>query len=88
MDIIKKVGPRGNFLKEKQTRHQIRALEYSQLTTRVHPEGGYYDPVEVAREQTNWILKNHFPQPLEEKVQAELKRILAAAEKELGGSEH
>jgi trimethylamine--corrinoid protein Co-methyltransferase len=87
LEIIDKVGPRGNFLKEKQTRHQIRALEYSQLTTRVHPAGGYYDPVEVAREQTNWILKNHFPQPPEEKVQAELQRILASAEKELGSRE-
>jgi len=48
------------------------------------PGGGYRDPVEVAREKTEWILKNHHPQPLEEAKQAELKRILQAAERELG----
>ncbi len=83
LDMIKQVGPRGNFLKEKRTRQQIRSLEYSELTTQVNPAGGRRDPIEVAREKTAWILENHFPQPLDEKVQAELRRILAAAEAEL-----
>jgi hypothetical protein len=38
--------------------------------------------VEVAREKTEWILEHHHPKPLEEAQQAELKRILAAAERE------
>ncbi len=83
LDMIKKVGPRGNFLKEKRTRQQVRALEYSELTTQTNPQGGRRDPIEVAREKTAWILENHFPEPPEEKVQAELKRILATAEQEL-----
>ena len=83
LDMIKNVGPRGNFLKEKRTRQQIRSLEYSELTTQADPEGGRRDPIEVAREQTSWILENHEPEPPGEAVQAELIRILAAAEREL-----
>ena len=81
--MIKRVGPRGNFLKEKKTSQQVRNLEYSELTTQADPDGGHRDPIEVAREKTAWILKNHHPEPLDEKVQAELKHILAAAELEL-----
>jgi trimethylamine:corrinoid methyltransferase-like protein len=81
--MIKRVGPRGNFLKEKKTRQQVRSLEYSELTTQASPTGGPTDPIEVAREKTDWILRNHYPEPPEEKVQAELKRILASAEREL-----
>jgi trimethylamine--corrinoid protein Co-methyltransferase len=82
LDMIKRVGPRGNFLKEKQTRRQVRSLEYSELTTQASPDGGYRDPIEVAREKTAWILQNHHPEPPDEKVQVEMKRILAAAEQE------
>jgi trimethylamine--corrinoid protein Co-methyltransferase len=56
LDMIRSVGPRGNFLKEK---------------------------LEVAAEKTAWILENHDPEPPDEQVQAELKRILTAAEQEL-----
>lgn len=83
LDMIRNVGPRGNFLKEKKTRQQVRSLEYSQLTNQAATDGGYRDPIEVAAEKTAWILQNHHPQPPDEKVQAELKRILRAAEKEL-----
>ena len=38
---------------------------------------------EVAREKTDWILKNHHPEPLSEDQRNELTRIVAAAEKEL-----
>ena len=82
LDMIKQVGPRGNFLKEKKTRQQVRNLEYSELTTQANPDGGHRDPIEVAREKTAWILKNHHPEPLAEKVQTELKHILAAADNE------
>jgi len=48
------------------------------------PEGGYRDPVEVARERVAWIRANHHPEPLEAAQRAELGRILAAADRELG----
>jgi trimethylamine--corrinoid protein Co-methyltransferase len=83
LDMIKRVGPRGNFLKEKKTSQQVRSLEYSELTTQTDPEGGYRDPIEVAKQKTAWILENHLPEPPGEGVQAEMKRILAAAEQEL-----
>ncbi len=83
LDMIRRVGPRGNFLKEKKTRQQVRSLEYSQLTNQAAADGGSRDPIEVATEKTAWILQNHHPQPPDEKVQQELQRILSAAEKEL-----
>jgi trimethylamine--corrinoid protein Co-methyltransferase len=82
LDMIRAVGPRGNFLKEKQTRMQVRELEYSDLTKQLNGEGGYRDPIEVAHNKTAWILENHHPEPLEEAKQTELQRILSAAERE------
>jgi hypothetical protein len=46
------------------------------------PGGGYRDPIEVAREKVAWILENHEPEPLADERQAELDRILQAAEDE------
>jgi trimethylamine--corrinoid protein Co-methyltransferase len=83
LDMIKRVGPRGNFLKEKKTSQQVRNLEYSELTTQASPEGGHRDPIEAAREKTAWILQNHYPEPPDEKVQVELKHILSTAEGDL-----
>jgi hypothetical protein len=40
--------------------------------------------VEVAREKVAWIRANHRPEPLEQAQQAELARILVAAEREIG----
>jgi trimethylamine--corrinoid protein Co-methyltransferase len=85
LDVIKAVGPRGHFLAQKHTREQMHQWELSELVNQPSPGGGYRDPVEVAREKTEWILENHHPQPLEEAQQAELTRIIRAAESELGG---
>ena len=54
------------------------------LSAQPRPEGGYREPVEVAREKVSWILENHHPAPLEDAQQAELERILEAADRELG----
>jgi len=83
LDVIKEVGPRGHFLSQRHTRDHMRQLRFSELTCQPDPEGGYRDPVEVARERVEWILDNHQPQPLEETKRAELGRILRAAEREL-----
>jgi trimethylamine--corrinoid protein Co-methyltransferase len=84
LDVVKAVGPRGHFLFQEHTRGQIRKWQLSDLVNQPSPEGGYRDPVEVAREKTDWILEHHHPQSLEEAQQAELTRILQAAERELG----
>jgi hypothetical protein len=47
-----------------------------------HPNEKYRDPVQVAHEAIEWILRNHRPAPLPEEVKRELGRIVAAAEED------
>ena len=83
-DVIAGVGPGGHFLAEPHTRtHMQRSLKRG-LTHEPAANGGYRDPVEVARERVAWIRANHHPEPLETAKAAELTRILAAADRELG----
>ena len=83
LDVIKTVGPRGHFLGQRHTRRHIRKLDFSDLTAQPQEGGGYRDPIEVAREKTDWILENHHPEPLLDEQRSELDRILQAAEREL-----
>jgi len=83
LDVIQSVGPRGYYLREKHTREYFRKLDFSELVQVFDNAGGYHDPIELAREKTNWILENHRPEPLSDKQQIELNRILEAAEKEI-----
>ncbi len=83
LDVIQAVGPRGHYLKERHTRDYFRKLEFSELVHVYDNAGGYRDPVELAREKTDWILENHHPEPLSEIQKTELNRILQAADKEL-----
>jgi trimethylamine--corrinoid protein Co-methyltransferase len=87
LDVIQAVGPRGNFLREKHTRDQFRKLEFSDVMYVPDTDGQYRDPLEVAKEKTDWILENHNPEPLSEKQQSELNRIIEAAERELSREE-
>jgi trimethylamine--corrinoid protein Co-methyltransferase len=82
LEVIKQVGPRGHFLAHKHTRSHLRQRLFSELACQPGPQGGFREPVELAREKTEWILANHHPQPLEPAQQAELRRILAAADEE------
>jgi trimethylamine--corrinoid protein Co-methyltransferase len=83
LDVINAVGPRGHFLRERHTRNHFRKLEFSEVLRIPDKDGGYRDPFEVARENTDWILENHHPEPLSENQQSELTRIIKAAEREL-----
>jgi trimethylamine--corrinoid protein Co-methyltransferase len=83
LDVIQSVGPRGHYLRERHTRDYFRKLPFSEIV-HVPAEGGSYrDPIQVAREKTDWILGNHYPKPLSEIQQAELSRIIKTAENEL-----
>jgi hypothetical protein len=62
----------------------MRKWQLSELVNQPGEGGDYRDPVEVAREKTDWILEHHHPEPLDEAQQAEFGRILQAAERELG----
>lgn len=84
LDVIAAVGPAGHFLAEQHTRRHMRTSLRRGLPHEPLPEGGYRDPIEVARERVAWIRANHHPEPLEAAQQAELARILAAADREIG----
>lgn len=83
VDVIEAVGPGGHFLGQKHTRQYMRDAMKRAITHEVDANGKYRDPVEAARDQVNWILENYHPEPLENSKQAELNRILKAADKEL-----
>jgi trimethylamine--corrinoid protein Co-methyltransferase len=83
LDVIAAVGPGGHFLGQKHTRKHMRLAMKPALTHRRGQDGGYRDPVEVARERVDWILSNYQPEPLEEAKKRELKRILDSADREL-----
>jgi trimethylamine--corrinoid protein Co-methyltransferase len=83
IDIIKKVGPGGHFLNQPHTREHLRKRVFSDLTFQLNPGGGYRDPIEVAIEKTEWILENHYPEPLLENQKKEIQQILKAADREL-----
>ena len=82
LDTIRAVGPGGHFLAQKHTRKHMRTGMVPAITHQMNKDGRYRDPVEVAREKVAWILDNHHPLPLERAKQAELTKILAAADRE------
>ncbi len=84
LDVIKEVGPRGHFLRQRHTRTHLRRRKFSDLVAQPLPGGGYREPMAVAREKVKQILDTHWPEPLDEAQQAEMRRILSAAEGELG----
>jgi trimethylamine---corrinoid protein Co-methyltransferase len=84
LEVIKEVGPRGQFLRHKHTRQALHNLRFSDLASQADPQGRFHDPILLAREKVDWILKNHQPAPLEAAQHAELGRILSAAEKHFG----
>jgi trimethylamine--corrinoid protein Co-methyltransferase len=84
LDAIQNVGPGGHFLRQKHTRKHMRTAMKPAITHQRNEEGRYREPREVAREKVRWILDTHQPEALEEARQAELTRILAAADHELG----
>jgi trimethylamine--corrinoid protein Co-methyltransferase len=83
-DVIAKVGPSGHFLAQKHTRHHMPKAMKRSVTQQLNAEGKYREPIEVAREKTDWILKNHRADPLEDTKKVELSRILKAAGREMG----
>lgn len=82
LDVIKAVGPRGQYLRQRHTRDGMRKLRFSDLTAQPAPDGGWMDPIEAARQKTKMLLETHHPQPLEAAQQKAIKGILSAAEKE------
>ena len=82
LDVIKKIGPRGHFLKEKHTRQHIRDFRLSPLLRQKGPDGRLRDPREVAIDEFNRIDKTHHPEPLPRETLVSLDLALAAADRE------
>ena len=83
LDAIAAVGPGGHYLRQRHTRKHMRTAMVPAITHNRDTAGKYRDPLEVAREKVAWILDNHQPEPIEATKQAELARILAAADRDL-----
>jgi len=87
VDVIKEVGPEGNFLGHKHTLKHIRdELHIPTLFDR-NPEAAWVKagskPLhQVAKEKAQKILKEHHPQPLPSDIQTKLSEIVMQAEKE------
>ncbi len=85
LEAIAEVGPGGHFLGHKHTRRHMRAAVKPAITHQLGPDGTFREPLEVAREQAEWIWREYRPEPLDPAKAAELAKILAAADAELRG---
>ncbi len=83
LDTIDAVGAGGHFLAQRHTRTHMRDAMRRGVAHQIGADGKYRDAREYAIEQTRWILAHHEPEPLDAARQAELDRILAAADREL-----
>ena len=83
LDTVRAVGPGGHYLGQRHTRNHMRESLVRGVVHQLGTDGKYRDARQVAIEQVDWIRKNHHPEPLEAAQQAELRRILASADKEL-----
>jgi trimethylamine--corrinoid protein Co-methyltransferase len=84
MDVIRDVGPAGEFITHEHTYNNFKRLSHPTLMNRDTRENweaaGSPDIVEVAYEKSHDILENYKPEPRPEKVQKELDRIYAEYE--------
>ena len=81
LDVIKKVGPQGHYLREKHTRTHMRDFHYSPFFYQQDQEGNTREPREIALENFKELEKNYHPEPLPESSLKEMDKILAAADK-------
>jgi trimethylamine--corrinoid protein Co-methyltransferase len=86
LDVIAAVGPGGHFLGQTHTRDRMHDIWIPELTHPRVPLGGESAPGvrQRARAKFDRILAEHQPEPLDDRVQAELRAILDAAAQELG----
>ena len=85
LDVIRNVGPGGNFLSQKHTLKHMREIFIPQFMDR-RPynvwEEKHDDGRDWALEKARKILSTHQPEPLDPAITNELMQIIAAVEKE------
>jgi trimethylamine--corrinoid protein Co-methyltransferase len=90
VEVIKSVGMSGDFLSQEHTFEHMREHSQPQFMDRSRMEkwkaAGSRGSYRRALEKTRDILQHHRPEPLPEKVLAELKYIIKEAEGELRAS--
>ena len=87
LDVIKKVGPAGNYLAE---RHTLKYMRQELSTTNLinrkmrdnWEKNGAKDIAEAAREQAIEILENYKPTPLPDDVRKKIRDIVLEGEAE------
>jgi trimethylamine--corrinoid protein Co-methyltransferase len=88
VDVIKSVGPSKDFLAHDHTLKHMRTHSRPELIDRSGVEtwraSGATDSYQRALEKTHDILQNHKPDPLPQKVLAEMRSIITETEGELG----
>lgn len=87
VDVIKEIGPQGNFLAHEHTLRYLRKTRWMPtLTDRKNWEiweiDGAKDMRKRAAEEVKRILKEHNPQYVSEKMQKEIDRVAQVAQKE------
>ena len=87
VDVIKEVGPEGNFLGHKHTLKHIRDELHLPTIFDRNPEAAWVKagskPLhQVAKEKAQKILKEHYAEPLPRDTQTQLSQIVKEAEKE------
>jgi len=84
LDVIRAVGPGGNFLAQKHTKKHMRELWVPRLFDR-RPYNVWEEKRDGARDwarqKAQDILKNHQPDPLDPRLSAELARIIESVER-------
>ncbi len=87
MDVIREVGPAGEFITHEHTYNNFKRLSHPTLMNRDTRENweaaGSPDIVDVAYEKSLDILENYKPEPRPQKIQKELDRIYAEYEQEV-----
>jgi trimethylamine--corrinoid protein Co-methyltransferase len=82
-DVIKEVGPMGNYLTQKHTRQHMRDLWVPQFMDR-RPYDTWLQKKDGARDwarlKARELLATHQPQPLDEKLSNELARMISTVE--------
>jgi trimethylamine--corrinoid protein Co-methyltransferase len=83
LDVIRSVGPGGNYLAQKHTKAHMREIWLPEFIDRCAYSEWERDKTasrDRARAKAKEILKNHKPEPLDPKISAEFEKIIASIE--------
>ena len=89
-DVVKQVGPAGNFLAEEHTVKHFRdelwlpGKAWTRESYDLWAENRKLDMAERIKEQVKYVLAKHKPEPLDSALTKEVERIVDAAKTELG----